>query len=85
MIQCHGILLTPCQPEESDENHKVFIERVEDEYYIQIEHDMTKQHYISFVAALSSDKMQMREGHWKRQQRSCLDSIFLEYIIHVNT
>ena len=59
VIQCHGILLTPCQPEESDENHKVFIERVEDEYYIQIEHDMTKQHYISFVAALSSDKIQM--------------------------
>jgi len=59
VIQCHGILLTPCQPEESDENHKVFIERVEDEYYIQIEHDMTKQHYISFVAALSSDKIQL--------------------------
>jgi len=59
VIQCHGILLTSCQPEESDENHKVFIERVEDEYYIQIEHDMTKQHYISFVAALSSDKIQV--------------------------
>ena len=59
VIQCHGILLAPCQPEETDENHKVFIERVEDEYYIQIEHDMTKQHYISFVAALSSDKIQM--------------------------
>ena len=59
VIQCHGILLAPCQPEESDENHKVFIERVEDEYYIQIEHAMTKLHYISFVAALSSDKIQM--------------------------
>ena len=59
VIQCHGILLTPCQPEETDERHKIFIERVEDEYYIQIEHDMTKLHYISFVAALSSDKIQM--------------------------
>ena len=37
----------------------IFIERVEDEYYVRIEHDMTKQHYISFIAALSSDKMQM--------------------------
>ena len=59
MIQCHGILLTPCHPEETDEKHKIFIERVEDEYYIQIEHAMTKQHYISFVAALSSDKIQL--------------------------
>ena len=59
VIQCHGIILTPCQAEETDENHKIFIERVEDEYYVRIEHDMTKQHYISFVAALSSDKLQM--------------------------
>ena len=59
VIQCHGILLSPCQPEETDEKHKIFIERVEDEYYIQIEHAMLKQHYISFVAALSSDKIQL--------------------------
>jgi len=59
VIQCHGILLTPCQAEETDENHMIFIERVEDEYYVRIEHDMIKQHYISFVAALSADKLQM--------------------------
>lgn len=59
VIHCHGILLSPCQAEETDENHMIFIERVEDEYYVRIDHDMTKQHYISFVAALSSDKIQM--------------------------
>ena len=59
VIQCHGILLTPCQAEETDENHMIFIERVEDEYYVRIEHDMTKQHYITFIAALSADKLQM--------------------------
>lgn len=30
-----------------------------DEYYVQINHEMTKNHYISFVAALSSDGMQI--------------------------
>ena len=59
VIQCHGIILAQCQAEEPDENHKIFIERVEDEYYVRIEHDMTKQHHISFIAALSSDKLQM--------------------------
>lgn len=59
VIQCHGIWLSPCQAEETNEQHMIFIERVEDEYYVRIEHDMTKQHYISFVAALSSDKIQM--------------------------
>ena len=59
VIQCHGIMLKPCQAEETDESHMVFIERMEDEYYIRVEHDMTKQHYISFVAGVSSDKIQM--------------------------
>ncbi len=59
VIHCHGVLLTPCQSEETDENHMIFVEKVEDEYYVRIEHDMTKEHYISFMAAVSSDKIQM--------------------------
>ena len=59
VIQCHGIILKPCQEEETDENHMVFIERIEDEYYIRVEHDMTKQHYISFIAGVSSDRVQV--------------------------
>lgn len=59
VIHCHGVLLTPAQAEETDEHHKIFIEGVEDEYYVRIEHDMTKQHYISFIAALSPDSIQM--------------------------
>ena len=59
VIQCHGIMLKPCQAEETDESHMVFIERIEDEYFIRVEHDMTKQHYISFIAGVSSDKIQM--------------------------
>ena len=58
-IHCHGILLTPLEAEPADERHKLFIERVEDEYYVRIDHSMTKEHYISFVAAASSDEMQM--------------------------
>lgn len=58
-IHCHGILLTPLEAEPTDERHKIFIERVEDEYYVRIDHSMTKEHYISFVAAASSDDMQM--------------------------
>lgn len=59
VIHCHGVLLTASEPEEADENHKIFVERVEDEYYVRIEHDMTKNHYISFIAAQSSDRIQM--------------------------
>ena len=58
-IHCHGILLTPLEAEPADERHRLFIERVEDEYYVRIDHSMTKDHYISFVAAASSNEMQM--------------------------
>lgn len=59
VIHCHGILLQPEEDENTDEEHKIFVERVEDEYYVRIEHAMTKDHYISFIAAMSSDGMQM--------------------------
>ena len=59
VIHCHGVQLAPAQPEETDENHKISIEKVEDDYFIQIEHEMTKNHYISFVAAMTSDRIQM--------------------------
>ena len=58
-IHCHGILLTPLEAEPTDERHMIFIERVEDEYYVRIDHSMTKEHYISFVSAAPSDDMQM--------------------------
>lgn len=59
VIHCHGVLLQPAEAEETDEDHKIFVERVEDEYYVCIEHEMSKNHYISFIAAVSSDRMQM--------------------------
>ena len=59
VIHCHGVPLTPAQAEETDENHMIFIEGVEDEYFVRIEHPMTKSHYISFMAALSPDRIQM--------------------------
>ncbi len=59
VIQCHGVQLLPAEAESTDENHMIFIERVEDEYYVRIDHEMTKSHYISFIAATSSDRIQM--------------------------
>ena len=58
-IHCHGIQLAPLEAEPSDEGHMIFIERVEDEYYVRIDHSMTKEHYISLVAAVGSDDIQM--------------------------
>lgn len=58
-ISCHGVQLMPETAEPADDNHRIVVERIEDEYYVRIEHEMTKTHYISFIAALSSDSLQL--------------------------
>ncbi len=59
VITCHGIQLSPLEAEQSDEQHMIFVERVEDEYWVRIAHEMTRNHYITFIAALSPDGLQM--------------------------
>lgn len=58
-IACHGIALTPAEAEETDEKHRIEIEQVEDECFVHLSHEMTKSHYISFIAALSPDRLQL--------------------------
>lgn len=52
MISCCGITLMPSEPEEEDEAHILSIESVEDEYYVHVDHPMTQNHFISFIAAI---------------------------------
>ena len=59
VIQCHGVQLPREEAEQTDERHMVFIEQVEDDYYVRIDHEMTKQHFISFIAAVSPDRLQL--------------------------
>lgn len=58
VISCCGITLPPLEAEEIDEDHSVSIEKVEDEYFVTVSHDMTKTHYISFITHLTSDRVQ---------------------------
>ena len=44
---------------ESDDEHRMNIEVVEDEYYVTLDHPMTKTHYISFMAAVSDRGVQL--------------------------
>lgn len=59
LVGCCGITLPALEAEEADEDHTIAVENVEDEQYVTIHHPMTKQHYISFVAFVTSDRIQM--------------------------
>ena len=59
LVSCCGITLPALEAEEADDDHSITIENVEDEHFITIHHPMTKTHYISFVAFVTSDRIQM--------------------------
>ncbi len=59
VISCCGVTLPSLEPIETDEEHAIHVEKVEDEYYVTVDHDMTKSHYISFIAALSGQENQI--------------------------
>lgn len=58
VISCHGISLPPLEAELVNEIHDAKVDIVEDEYFVTVDHEMTKNHSISFIAALSSDRLQ---------------------------
>jgi len=59
LVSCCGITLPVLEAEEADEEHPITIEPVEDEHFITIQHSMTKDHFISFVAYVTSDRIQL--------------------------
>ncbi|MDO4554399.1 MAG: helix-turn-helix domain-containing protein [Lachnospiraceae bacterium] len=48
---------------EADEQHKVMIETMDGEYYVSVQHPMDKKHYISFIAYLTSDGVELKKQY----------------------
>ena len=59
VVSCCGITLPPLEAEEPDEDHTVTVEKVEDELFLSLRHPMTKEHYISFLALVTTDRLQL--------------------------
>ena len=59
VVSCCGIALPPLEAEEPEEDHAVTVEAVEDEHFITGHHPMTKAHFISFVAFVTTDRLQL--------------------------
>lgn len=58
-VSCCGNPLTPQEAREADGDHLISAEIVEDEYYVSLEHPMTKEHHISFLLAVSDRGAQL--------------------------
>lgn len=59
IVICHGLTLPPLEAESADGEHSVKIVKVEDEYFVSLDHPMTREHFIMFIAAVSCDRLQL--------------------------
>ena len=59
VVSCCGVTLPPLEAEDADDDHAVTVEQVEDEQFVTVRHPMTKEHFISFVAYITCDRVQL--------------------------
>ena len=59
VVSCCGVTLPPLEAESAGAEHAIRLETVEDEYYVSMDHPMAKDHYISFLAAVSDMGVQL--------------------------
>lgn len=56
-IRCCSKPLKPLIAKEPQSDHKPILEQVENEYFLRFNHEMSKSHYLSFVAVVKFDRM----------------------------
>lgn len=56
---CCGITLPRLEAEAADPAHPVNIETIDDEYYVSLNHAMNKEHYLSFIAYVTTNRLQL--------------------------
>lgn len=56
---CCGIALPKLESEEADGVHSPKVDIMDGEYYVSVDHGMTKDHYLSFFAYVSSNCVQI--------------------------
>ncbi len=59
VVSCCGVTLPALEAEGADSMHALSVEKSEDEYYVTVNHDMSKTHYISFVAAVKDNSVEL--------------------------
>lgn len=58
-FSCCGIQLPALEPEENNDGHQMQVEVIDNEYYITVDHEMKKEHYISFFAYVTSGRAEL--------------------------
>lgn len=70
-VSCCGKKLQALTPRKASENERLSVEIIENDYFISTQHEMVREHYISFVALLTGDSIMLRRQYpeWELQTR----------------
>jgi len=70
-VCCCGKTLAALTPVKATPEEKLAVEVMENEYYISSNHEMSKDHYITFVALLTGDSLILKKQYpeWNLQTR----------------
>ena len=69
-ISCCGATLPPLEAEPADPAHAMEVRRVEDEWLVSLDHPMTKDHYLSFIALVTLDGVYLRKLYPEQAPRT---------------
>lgn len=58
-FSCCGVSLLEQEPEKCDDRHSITVDNIEEEYHVTIQHPMEKGHYISFIAYVTSESVEV--------------------------
>lgn len=58
-FHCCGVALPPLEAEESDEAHQIQVETWDLQTLVSLDHPMEKDHFISFIAQVRFDRMEL--------------------------
>ena len=70
-ITCCGKTLTPAEPAPAPEANRLRMEEIDGEWYVTADHEMRKEHYISFAAYINDSTVMLFKQYpeWEMQFR----------------
>lgn len=62
-FSCCGVTLLPQEAEDASEDvgHAFTVERVDADWYVTLDHPMTKTHFVSFIAYVTPDTVRLKK------------------------
>lgn len=70
-ISCCGEKLAPLIPKKAEDKDRLSVEPMDGEWYITADHEMSREHYVSFAAFLTGDTLIVRKLYpeWNMETR----------------